>query len=169
MALALTLAFGGCSPRDGDAPAELPNSLAARREIWAAIQPLAKLRRIDPGFIYAIIRVESNFDPRASRGEAKGLMQIKPKAWRTVTNLPYESMVWHWRTNLAVGIESLASIKASLSEKGVFSYPLLWASYHYGLDFTSAHGFDMGRIPRPSDPVSDKLWTGEVHPLNPPK
>jgi hypothetical protein len=96
-------------------------------------------------------------------------MQIKPRAWRTVTKLPYESMVWNWRTNLAVGIEDLASIKRVLVGRGVFSYPMLWASYHYGLDYTAARGFDMSRMPRPSDPISSKLWSGVVHPLSPPK
>jgi hypothetical protein len=115
------------------------------------------------------VRLESNFDAHAKRGEAKGLMQIKPKAWRAVTTLPYESMVWDWRTNLAVGIEDLASIKGALVARGAFSYAMLWASYHYGLDFMAAHGFDMSRIPRPSDPISYKLWSGNVHPVDPPK
>jgi soluble lytic murein transglycosylase-like protein len=115
------------------------------------------------------VKVESNFDPRAQRGEAKGLLQIKPRAWRSVTNLPYESLVWNWRTNLAVGTEQLASLKKALVAKGAFSYAMLWASYHYGLDYTSAHRFEMSWVPRPSDPVASKLWSGEVHPIPPPK
>jgi hypothetical protein len=68
-----------------------------------------------------------------------------------------------------VGIDALALMKASLERKGVFSYPLLWASYHYGYDYVAAHGYDMSRIPRPSDPVSYKLFSGQVHPLPPPQ
>jgi hypothetical protein len=118
--------------------------------------------------VYALVKAESNFDAHAKRGEARGLLQIKPRVWRSITRLPYETMVWSWRTNLAVGIEGLASMKEALGEKGAFSYPMLWASYHYGLEFTAGHGFDMSRIPRPSDPVSSKLWSGVVHPISPP-
>jgi len=33
----------------------------------------------------------------------------------------------------------------------------------------AAHGFDMSRIPRPSDPISYRLWSGDPHPISPPK
>ena len=148
---------------------EFPSTLSARREIWAAVQPMATARRIDPLFVYALVKLESNFDPHAKRGEARGLLQIKPRAWKAVSRLPYATGVWDWRTNLAVGMDGLAAMKRALTEKGVFSYPLLWASYHYGLDYTEAHGFDMSRIPRPADPISYKLWAGEIHPIGPPK
>jgi hypothetical protein len=130
---------------------------------------MASARGIDPLFVYAIVKLESNFDPHAKRGEARGLLQIKPRAWKAVSNLPYEAAVWEWRSNLTVGMDALAATKKALTEKGVFSYPMLWASYHYGLDYTAAHGFDMSRIPRPSDPISYKLWSGQVHPIGPPK
>jgi hypothetical protein len=68
-----------------------------------------------------------------------------------------------------VGMDSLASIKVALTAKGVFSYRMLWASYHYGLDYVTDHGFDMSRIPRPSDPISYRLWSGDAHPLPPPR
>ena len=166
---AAVLVLGGCSPRAGNAPDDQPGALAARRAIWAAIQPLAGARGIDPGFVYAIVKVESNFDPDAKRGDARGLMQIKPHAWRAVSQLPYGTSVWDWRANLEVGIDSLAKVKGVLLQKGVFSYPLLWASYHYGLDYVETRGFDMSRIPRPSDPVSYRLYSGEVHPVSPPR
>jgi soluble lytic murein transglycosylase-like protein len=158
-----------CAPRPGDTPVSMPGSLEARREIWAALRPMALQRRIDPGFVYAIIRVESRFDPHASRGDARGLMQIKPRAWAAVSQTPYEPGVWDWRTNLRVGVDCLASIKQSLDARGVFSYPLLWAAYHHGLDYVEARGFDMSRIPRPSDPVARRLWLGEVHPVPAPR
>jgi soluble lytic murein transglycosylase-like protein len=116
-----------------------------------------------------MVEAESNFDPHARKGEARGLMQIKPRAWKSVTRLPYESMVWNWRTNLAVGIEDLAALKAALAERGKFSYPLLWASYDYGYDYVADHGFEMSWIPKPSDQIADKLRSGVVHPIDPPK
>jgi hypothetical protein len=166
MVLALLLA--GCAPRSGEMPAELPSSLAARRQIWAAVQPLAALKGLDPGFVYALVRVESDYDPHAHHGDARGLLQLKPRTWRAVSALPYETNVWDWRTNLAVGMDALARTKATLEAKGVFSYPLLWACHHYGYDFVASRGFDLGRLPRPSDPVSRRVWAGEVHPVPPP-
>jgi hypothetical protein len=167
--VAAACVLAGCSPRAGTAQAEAPGTLESRRAIWEAIQPLASARGIDPGFVYAIVKLESNFEPRARRGEARGLMQIKPRAWRAVSGIPYDPGVWDWRANLAVGIDSLAAIKRSLEEKHAFSYPLLWASYHYGEDFVQARGFDMSRIPRPSDPVSFRLFSGDIHPVSPPR
>ena len=115
------------------------------------------------------MKLESDFNPRAKRGENRGLLQIKPKGWRAVSSLPYETAVWDWRANLTVGLDALAQIKRDLDTKDMFSYPLLWASYHYGYDYVASRGFDMGRIPRPSDPIAYRLWSGEIHPLAPPK
>lgn len=165
----MALLLAGCTRhRDGD-QVESPGSLAMRRRVWEAIGPLAERDHLDPLFVYAIVKAESNFEPRAARGEARGLMQIKPRAWRSVTDLPYEDGVWRWKSNLAVGTDCLASMKQALEKRRVFSYPVLWACYHYGFDFVAAHGFDMSRIPRPSDPVSHQLWAGNSHPVRPPK
>jgi hypothetical protein len=161
--------LSACAPRPGNAPVDSPDSLSARRAVWEALQPMARGRGIDPGFVYAIIKLESNFSPHARRGEARGLMQIKPGAWRAVTDIPYEPAVWDWRTNLRVGIDGLAAAKGTLEARGVFSYPLLWASFHYGLDYVAARGFDMSRIDRPSDPISRRLWSGEIRPVEPPR
>jgi soluble lytic murein transglycosylase-like protein len=167
--IATAIFLSACAPRPGNAPVDLPDSTAARREIWAALQPMARERGIEPGFVYAIIKLESNFDPRARRGEARGLMQIKPKAWRAVSDLPYEPSVWDWRTNMRVGLDGLSNIKRELVAKGYFSYPLLWASFHYGFDYVAARGFDMNRIDRPSDPISQRLWSGDIDPVAPPR
>ena len=115
------------------------------------------------------MKLESNFNPRAKRGENRGLLQIKPRAWRSVSSLPYETGVWDWRANLTAGLDEMVRMKRALEAKGVFSYPLLWASYHYGYDYVESRGFDMSRIPRPPDPIAYKLWSGELHPLPPPQ
>jgi soluble lytic murein transglycosylase-like protein len=167
--IAALVLLAGCTPRADNAPADQPDTQTARREIWAAVQPAAAARGLDPGFVYALVKLESNFDAHAKRGEARGLLQIKPRAWRAASGLPYETGVWNWRTNLQVGIGSLASIKHTLEAKGLFTYPRLWASYHYGLDYVAARDFNMSRIPRPSDPISLRLWSGEIHPVAPPK
>jgi hypothetical protein len=153
----------------GRVPADLPAPLETRREIWAAIQPMAAAKGIEPGFVYALVKAESNFDPRARQGEGRGLMQIKPGTWRAVSSLPYDPTVWEGRANLSVGIDALAAIKQSLTARGVFSYPMLWAAYRYGLDYVEARGFELSRIPRPSDPAALELWSGAVQPLAPPR
>jgi soluble lytic murein transglycosylase-like protein len=165
---AAVLLLAGCTPRPENAPAAQPNSLETRRALWAALQPLARARGIDPGFVYSLVAAESHFDPAAAKGDARGLMQLTPRAWAAVSDIPFRTGALEARTNLTVGIDSLASIKRALVKKGVFSYPLLWASYHYGLEFVEAHGFDMSRIPRPSDPISYRLFSGELDPVRPP-
>ncbi|HEY1848124.1 MAG TPA: transglycosylase SLT domain-containing protein, partial [Opitutaceae bacterium] len=143
--IALALLLAGCSRHRAGNIAESVGSLEMRRQVWEAIGPLAERGHLDPLFVYAIAKAESNFEPRAVRGEARGLMQIKPRAWRAVTNVPYEAGVWTWRSNLAVGIDVLASMKGDLEKRHAFSYPVLWACYHYGFEFVSSRGFDMSR------------------------
>jgi soluble lytic murein transglycosylase-like protein len=166
--IAAALLLAGCAPRKGLIPADPLRTLAARKEIWAAIQPLARAHQLDPGFIYALVKLESNFDAHAQKGMARGLLQIKPEVWNEVTRLPYENLAWEWRTNLGVGVERLARLRDKLVAHGTFSYPLLWASYHYGYDYVETHGFEIERIAEPSDPVSYRIWSGDVHPLDPP-
>lgn len=165
----LAAVLAGCTPRAGNEPGDFPNTLGARRAIWAALQPMAVSRKIDPQFAYAMVKLESNFDPRARRGENRGLLQIRPSVWRSVSGLPYATAVWDWRTNLSVGLDSMVRIKRALEAREAFSYPLLWASYHYGYAYVESRGFDMNRIPRPSDAIAYRLWSGEIHPLEPPR
>lgn len=156
------MCVAGCSRPE---PAEPPPTKA---EIWAAIQPQAERYRMSPAFIYALVAAESNFDPAARNGEARGLLQIKPVAWRTVSKVPYESGVWHWRTNLEVGIDYLAYSRSYLHRKTTFSYPLLLAAFHYGLDYVEDRSFDIGRIEVPPNDVYRQLWNGNLEPVKTP-
>lgn len=150
----------GCAPREAPRP--------TRAEIWAAIQPQAERYKIDPAFIYALVAAESNFDPRARNGEARGLLQIKPGAWRTVSSELYEPAVWNWRTNLQVGIDYLAYSRSYLHEKTAFSYPKLLAAFHYGLDELERRNFDVSRVPIPDNEIYRALWRGNLAPVRPP-
>jgi soluble lytic murein transglycosylase-like protein len=164
------VALAACSPRPPSSPPETPTDAhSTRREIWAEIQPMAREEGIDPGFVFAIVKLESDFNPRARNGEAHGLMQIKPRTWKLATDVPFDPGAWDPRENLRVGIAGLASIKRRLEARGVFSYRLMWAAFHYGFDYVEERGFDMSRIPRPSDPISRSLWAGEVHPVETPR
>lgn len=148
-------------PRDVDTP------IPSRTEIWKAIQPLAARYRLEPSLIYALVAAESNFDPRARNGEARGLLQIKPAAWRTVSTAPYETMVWDWRANLAAGIDYLAYARSYLHQQRdvTFSYPLLLASFHYGLDHVEQRRFDVRRVAVPDNVIYRELWRGNLTPV----
>ncbi len=142
---------------------------ADRREVWRALQEPAARYRLDPAFIYALVAAESNFDARARRGDARGLLQLKPAAWSTVSARPYEPTVWDWRANLETGIDYLAWCRHALHARGRFSERRLLAAFHYGFDYVEAHGFDEQRIPRPDHPLYRQLWQGNLRPLRPPE
>ena len=139
-----------------------------RQQIWQAIQPRAERYRIDPAFVYALVAAESNFDPRARNGDARGLLQIKPRAWKTVSALPYEPTVWDWRANLEIGIDYLTYTRSYLHQKNKFSYPLLLAAFHYGIDYVEARDFNLKRIDVPDNDLYRELWKGNLAPIAPP-
>jgi hypothetical protein len=141
-----------------------------RAEIWAAIQPRATRYRMDPAFIYALVAAESNFDPKARNGSARGLMQLMPGAWKAVSSRPYEPTVWDWRANLEAGIDYLAYTRSYLQKKKVpFSYPVLLASFHYGLDHMEDRGWDAGSVAVPANAIYRELWRGNLTPVAVPR
>lgn len=148
-----------------------PSPPPTRAEIWAAIQPPAARYRLDPAFIYALVAAESNFAPGARNGDARGLLQLKPRAWAAVSREPYEPAVWDWRANLAAGIDYLAFCRSDLHRQpGVeFSYPLLLAAFHYGLDYVGERRFDVGRLECPDNAIYRELWQGRLTPIAPPR
>ena len=164
----LLIVLGLTACRRGSPAGGVADSPPTRAEIWAAIQPMAQRYRIDAAFIYALVAAESNFDALARNGEARGLLQVKPRAWRSVSTLAYEPAVWNWRTNLEVGVDYLAYSRATLHKRATFSYPLLLAAFHYGLDYVEEHGFSADRIPVPENPIYRKLWSGDLAPVRPP-
>lgn len=163
--LALLLGGSACSRRaSAPAPQAVP-----RAEVWAAIQPRAARYRLDPAFVYALVAAESNFDAHARHGDARGLLQLKPVAWRLVSAEPYEPAVWDWRKNLAAGIDYLAYARSYLHRENAFSYPLLLAAFHYGLDYVAARKFDAEKIPIPDNPIYRQLWAGNLAPVPAPR
>jgi hypothetical protein len=66
--------------------------------------------RVDPPLVYALARVESNFNPGAvSAAGARGLMQIMPETAQSVTGLLYAADRLHEpAANLAIGQRYLA-------------------------------------------------------------
>lgn len=142
---------------------------ATREKIWAALQPPAARYRIEPAFIFALVAAESNFNPRARNGDARGLLQLKPAAWRAVSREPYEPAVWDWRKNLTAGVDYLAWCRSYLHRKQKFSEPLLLAAFHYGIEYVEQRDFDAGRIEAPAGPIYRELWRGNHSPVPSPK
>jgi len=170
-AIGLTLIAIGltaCGRHEASHPAVPAERPPTRAEIWTAIQPMAERYRLSPGFIYALVAAESNFDPSAHNDTARGLMQIKPAAWHAVSNDPYAPTVWNWRKNLVCGVDYLAYSRAYLHRKTTFSYPLLLAAFHYGLDYVEERNFDVGCISIPDSPIYHQLWSGNLTPVPPP-
>jgi soluble lytic murein transglycosylase-like protein len=163
---AMSLLFAAGCNRTAPAVASDP---ATRETVWRAIQPLAERYRMEPAFIYALVAAESNFDPRARNGEARGLLQLKPAAWRTVNSEPYEPTVWEWRRNLESGVDYLAWCRNYLHQRKKFSYPLLLASFHHGTDYVEEREFDLGRIDPPDNAIYRELWNGNLSPVPVPK
>ncbi len=161
----IVLGFTSCSRNRSADSAEIAARPPTRAEIWAAIQPMAERYRMSPAFVYALVAAESNFDPTAHQGAARGLLQIKPGAWSTVCSAPYEPTVWNWRRNLEAGVDYLAYSRAYLHKKTTFSYPLLLAAFHYGLDYVEKHNFDVAGIPIPDNPIYRQLWAGNLAPV----
>ncbi len=159
LAVLALLAFAGCADR---------RTPVDRGEVWRAIQAPASRYRLDPLLIYTLVAAESDFDARARQGDARGLLQIKPPAWATVSTQPYEPTVWDWRANLEAGIDYLAWCRHALHARGHDSDRLLLAAFHYGFDYVAARNFDEGRIPLPAHPLYRQLWAGNRHPLRPP-
>lgn len=163
-AMASVFAFTGCNR--STSPTRAPVS---REQVWQAIQPLAARYRMDPKFVYALVAAESNFDANAQNGDARGLLQLKEVAWRTVNTDPYELGVWEWRRNLESGVDYLAWCRSYLQQQQNFSYPLLLASFHYGIDYVRERNFDLRRVDPPDGAIYRELWRGNLSPVTPPK
>jgi soluble lytic murein transglycosylase-like protein len=157
--LALAVLLAGCPVR---------RELVDRRDVWRAIQEPAARYRLDPTLIYALVAAESGFDARARNGDARGLLQLKPGSWATVSARPYEPAVWDWQANLEAGIDYLAWCRHALHARGHFSEHLLLASFHYGFDRVEASGFDERRLSPPGGRLYREMWRGNLRPLAPP-
>lgn len=85
----------------------------------------AEQNQIDPLFIYAIIKIESNFDPNAtSRSNAKGLMQIMPNtANEVIAKLKIEkseeNTLYNPQINIQIGAYYFATLMQQYQNIGV--------------------------------------------------
>jgi len=124
---------------------------------------------MDPAFIYALVAAESNFDPAPGTARRGGCCKSSPGPGATVSREPYEPTVWTWRQNLSAGVDYLAWCRSELHRRQKFSYPLLLASFHYGIDYVAARDFDLRRLDPPDNAIYRELWRGKPHARAPPK
>ena len=132
--------------------------------LWREVQRQAKARDLDPGFVYAIIFAESSFNAHAHNQQARGLMQMTPRAWEEVSDRPFYQ-AWNWRTNLSAGLDYLVFCRNLLETHQAFSYPRLAAAYRYGPFGLQKQQFNVAAMPQPTNLVYQQLFRGNLHPV----
>ena len=134
------------------------------REVFAAVRREAEEAGLPAEFVFAIVVAESSLNAHADSGAARGIMQLRPRAWADVSDGPY-SEAWNWRTNIAAGVRYLVVCRRRLESEGHFSYPLLAASYRYGFAQVKDNQYDFHRIRRPGNQIYRKLFDGDPEPV----
>lgn len=139
---------------------------ATPQAVWSYIQQRAAKHDLDPYFVYAIAMAESSLRPDADSGQARGMMQLSKPAWETVSTESYRQ-AWNWQKNIDAGILYLVHCRTFLRQKGHFNYPLLAAGYRYGIYRVQKEGFQIHRLPRPSNKIYRELFAGNMRPVRP--
>ena len=96
----------------------------SRREIEILISHYSRRHRLDPHFVKAVVKVESNFNPRCrSKAGAMGLMQLMPG---TARELGVRNP-WDPEENIAGGVKYLAKMRKRFKDM-----KLVLAAYNAG-------------------------------------
>ncbi len=133
-------------------------------EVWDYIESHAESYRLPTGFVYAIAWAESSLNANATTERARGMMQLTRPAWATVTRLSYDD-AWDWRINIIMGMRYLAYCREFLIKNKAFSYVRLAACYRYGMHRLKHRGFDVERLPEPSNLIYRELLGGNLSPI----
>lgn len=134
------------------------------QEVWDHIEAVVPQYDLDSGFIFSIVMAESQLNSRAKNHGARGIMQIKKKAWKTVTDKDFAE-AWDWQMNITMGIRYLDYCRGLLKESGKFSHELLAASYRFGPNAVKDAEYDMKKLPNPKNAIYRKLFSGELRPV----
>lgn len=129
-----------------------------KQEYSEYVNKYAQINNIDPMWIYAIIKVESNFDKNAtSNSGAKGLMQLMDStAEEMAESLGVEdfesNMLYNPETNIMLGVKYFDNLLTKYNE----NYYLAIAAYNGGIGnvdawikkgIISSNGSDIENIP----------------------
>lgn len=135
-----------------------------QEQIWRYVERESARHGLNPDFVYAIIFAESSFNPDADSGYARGLMQMSEGAWQTVERSSWDD-AYDWKRNIRAGTAYLAWIKGELEKDGHFSYPVLAASYRFGLNKVKAAYYNTARLPSTRNLTYQQLFAGKLNPV----
>ena len=138
-----------------------------RDEVWRVVEEEAAKYGLEPEFVYAIVAAESSFNAHAGNSGARGLMQLREPAWKTVSDKSFRK-AWDWKENIRSGTAYLGWLKAFLERHERFSYPLLAASYHQGPYRVKGAGFKIEALPGSRNRIYQVLYGGEIAPVERP-
>lgn len=141
-----------------------PPRYIPRAEVWRVVEREAAKHGLAPDFVMAIVAAESSFNARARNQDARGLMQMRPIAWREVSDKP-RWRAWRWQEDIEVGTAYLGFLKTFLEREGQFSYPLLAASYRYGPSRVKRSGFRLEALPVTRNEIYRELFRGNASPV----
>lgn len=139
-----------------------------REDVWRVVQREAAKHDLDPRFVFAIVAAESSFNAHARNRDARGLMQLRPVAWKTVSERSFRH-AWDWEENIAAGTAYLEHLKQFLEEHNRFSYPLLAACYRHGPYRVKGVGFRLEELPEPRNRIYRQLHADEIAPVETPE
>jgi hypothetical protein len=130
-------------------------------EVWKCAEHLGLQYNIDPLLIFSIACAESSLDASADSGKARGIMQMTPDAWAEVTDRSFRE-AWDWRENMEEAVCYLQLLKSRLLGENAYSWPVLVASYHYGLGKIEQSDYNLARLPPTKNLIYAKLFKGET-------
>ena len=103
----------------------------ARDNIDALIEQQAKANGVPTSFVHAVVKRESNYNPRAKGGSALGLMQIKHATARGLGYTGDAAGLYDPETNLRYGVAYLAGAYRTAKGNLTQAYTFYNRGYYY--------------------------------------
>ncbi|MCJ2006559.1 lytic transglycosylase domain-containing protein [Methylobacterium sp. J-092] len=103
----------------------------ARDNIDALIEQHAKANGVPASFVHAVVKRESNYNPKAKGGSALGLMQIKPATARSLGYQGDAAGLLDPATNLKYGVAYLAGAYRTAQGNITQAYGYYNRGYYY--------------------------------------
>ncbi|MCJ2011182.1 lytic transglycosylase domain-containing protein [Methylobacterium sp. J-076] len=104
---------------------------AGRDNIDALIEQQAKANGVPASFVHAVVKRESNYNPRAKGGSALGLMQIKHATARSLGYTGDPAGLYDPETNLRYGVAYLAGAYRTAQGNVHQAYQYYNRGYYY--------------------------------------
>ena len=104
---------------------------APRDNIDALIEQQAKANGVPASFVHAVVKRESNYNPKAKGGSARGLMQIKHATARSLGYTGDAAGLYDPATNLRYGVAYLAGAYRTAQGNVSQAYQYYNRGYYY--------------------------------------